>query len=330
MAKEIWRLNAYWLGIEAASWTEATTKVRIPVNDANLSPKVTNMKDDSWIGVIDEYSDSDTTQEWSEFTATWIARSQTLWYMILMTLWTAWAPSLVETWVYSHTFTRLNNNNHPSASIVRDNTTQEEVALYHMMNTFAMNFVVGDYVRFDMASLWKKIADDTGNTPTYLTWTDDEQFKVSKAEIKFATNLAWLWAASAVCLQSFNMSIEKNVLPIYCTNSTEPDTLHNQQFGITWDFEAIYDSDVYKDLFTNQTNQAVQIEVTWETLIGSTEYNKLTIQLANVNLDEWDRSTDNNAIMNQTAWFTAKYSISDTQSINVVLQNVKTTQYAWT
>jgi hypothetical protein len=44
--------------------------------------------------------------------------------------------------VYSHAFTRKNDNSHPSATIFHDNATQEEKSLYHMLDTLDIDFEV--------------------------------------------------------------------------------------------------------------------------------------------------------------------------------------------
>jgi hypothetical protein len=64
--------------------------------------------------------------------------------------------------------------------------------------------------------------------------------------------------------------------------------------------EIVYDADTYKTLSQALTKQAIQLEITGTTLIGATQYNKLTIQLASCVLEEWDRSSDNGEIMTQT------------------------------
>lgn len=102
---------------------------------------------------------------------------------------------------------------------------------------------------------------------------------------------------------------------------------HNQQLNISGDYEALYDATTYRDYFTANTKKAIQIEVIGSTLIGATQYNKLVIQIARTAIDEWTRSDGQNEIITQTAGFTGEYSLSETQSINISLQNTKSTNY---
>ena len=61
-------------------------------------------------------------------------------------------PTLEETFVYKHSFTVANNNNHQAFTVIADDQTQEESAVYHMMDSLTISGDVGDYVKFDMKS----------------------------------------------------------------------------------------------------------------------------------------------------------------------------------
>jgi hypothetical protein len=92
--------------------------------------------------------------------------------------------------------------------------------------------------------------------------------------------------------------------------------------------EIVYDADTYKDLAIANTKQAVQITITWKTLIWATKYNQLSFTFAAITLEDWDRKITNNEIVNQTFGFSALYSIADTKTISATLQNTISTQYS--
>jgi len=79
---------------------------------------------------------------------------------------------------------------------------------------------------------------------------------------------------------------------------------------------------------TAGTYQAIEIDIVGRTLIGATKYNQITIQFAQVALDEWDRSSDNNAIVTQTMGFTAMYKLGETKTMTIDLTNTLSAQYA--
>ena len=183
-----------------------------------------------------------------------------------------------------------------------------------------------------ITSIWKGITDTSWSTPSFITL--DEPFLVSNMCIKYASNVAWLSWATPVPVQSVNFEIAKNLTQIFSsasvcgTEAVEFASQHNQNFGITGDMEIVYDSDTYKDLFTAQTKQAMQITITGKTLIGATKYNELSFTFASVSLEDWDRNMSNNEVVNQTFGFTGLYSLTEASSISATLQNTISAQYA--
>lgn len=173
--------------------------------------------------------------------------------------------------------------------------------------------------------------DATGNTPAFTT---ENPFLVSRAQVKFATNVAGLTGASLVPVQSFNLNIEKNLEQIWSTESVAGTealnfaTQHNKDMRVSGDFTIIFDNKTYRDLALNGTLQAIEIKVDGRNLIGATRRDELTIRLNSVILTEWDRDMGNDAIVTQTFGFTALYRLSETSQITATLQNTKSTIYA--
>ncbi len=332
MAKEIGRLHSFWVWIEAIAGTPASIDTWIPLEEGNLKPIIEIVKDESAIWVIEWASDSHVTKTSSEFTAKGIVRSKSFPWVLFATLWTCWAPSLVETWVYTHAMTRLNSNSHPACTVIHDNTTQEEQASYCMVDSLKLAFEIWSQAKFDLKMMGKLFANTTGNTPTFVTL--DEPFLVSNMCVKFASTVAGLTGATPVPVQSVNFEIAKNLNQIYSTSTTCGTEVlnfasqHNQQMDITGDMEIIYDADTYKTLAIANTQQAIWITITGKTLIGATKYNQLTFVFANTRLEDWDRSMSNNEIVSQTFGFSSMYSVGDTSSISATVQNTISAQYA--
>lgn len=332
MAKEIGRLSSFALGIEATPGTAGTIDTWIPLESANLKPVTEVIKDESGIGNIVSPMDAHVTKKMSEFDAKGIARPTSFGYLLLLALGTAGTPSLVETGVYSHAFAVKNDNNHPSATIIHDNQTQEEQAVYNMLDSLTLTGEASQYLKFDAKLKGRSPTNTTGNTPAY-TATGETPFLVTKASIKFATNVAGLAGASRVPVQNFKLTIDKNLEQIFSTSSDGTEALefasqHNKNMAIKGDFEILYDNGTYKTLALAGTLQAIEITLEGRALIGATKYESLTIQLASVVLEDWGRSDDNNNIVTQSFGFTAMYKLAETKAITATLQNTKTTIYA--
>jgi len=323
---EIGRKQSFGLGLETTPGTAVSATAWIPVESAKLKHDVPKIKDTNSFGVIDEQVDSHISKEMSELSLNGIARSQTLGYLLKMALGTAGSATLVETAVYSHAFTRLNTNAHPSATVYCDNGVEDERAPHHMLDTLDFDITNGEYVKFNAMTKGGKIASTT-SSPSFLTGTADEQFRASKTTVKIASDISGLSGASAITLEAVKLSIKKNPVQKFALGATTMAVNANQHFTVVGDISVTYNATTYRDLFTANTKKAMQIEIEGSTLIGATKYNKITIQLAQVHLESWERSDANNDLVTETFGFEAEYSFTDTQTMNVVLQNKKTTDY---
>lgn len=314
------------LGIETVSGTPVAATNWIPTEEFSMKAIVDKTTDSNAFGIIDEVSGSVISKEMTETTAGGIVRSQSIGVLLKLALGAVAAPVLAETGVYTHAFTRLNSNAHPSATVIDNNWTSDAQAPYCMLDTLEIDAQVGEYVKFKTTFKGGKMASATA-TPTFLTGTADEAFVASKVTVKTATNIAGLSSGTAITLQNVKLSLSKNVLQIFKLGSTTVDANVNQQFGVTGDFEAIYDATTNRDLFTANTKKAIQIEIEGSTLVGATKYNKITIQLASVQFSTWDKKTGNNDIVTETVGLVGEYSFTDTQTMNVSLVNTKSTTY---
>ncbi len=323
---EIWRKRSFGLGFETTAGTAVSATAWFPVENATLDHSLEKIKDGNSKGIIDEITDSYIAKEMSELSMEGIARSQTIGNLLKMALGTVGSATLVETAVYTHAFSRANTNAHPTATVYCDNSLEDERAPFHVLDTLDIDIKSGEYVKFNAKTKGGKI-ESTTSSPSFLTGTSDEMFRASKATIKIATDIAGLSGASAITLEGVKFTIKKNPVMRFALGATTPSVNANQQFNVVGDLTVTYNANTYRDLFTANTKKALQIEIEGSTLIGATKYNKITIQFAQVHLESWKRSSGNNDLLTETFGFEAEYSVGDTQTMNVVLQNNKSSNY---
>ena len=330
MAKEIGRLNSFWLGIETTKGTEIAASVYIPLTAGKIIPEVvkTNVEEGRW--VIDQVSDSYVTQKMTRLTGTWSVKSNSFGYIGLLAFGTAWAPVEVEIGVYTHAFTRKNDNNHPSATVYGINTTQQEKSTYHMIDTLDFTFAIGEKAEFSVATVGQKLENSSWNTAAFTS--GDEDFIVNCAEVKIADDVAGIAWATPVSLQNMSLSIQKNLMQIFGTRTAsdcqyEFESQHNQQFAVSGDFEITFDSKAYQEIYEDGDVKAVQIEFVGRTLVGATEFNKVTFLLPKVSFESFDKTDSNDTIVSQTIGFISMYDATN-GTISMTLQNNKSTQYA--
>lgn len=237
---------------------------------------------------------------------------------------TNWTWTLTATAVNTfnaHMFSVLNSNVHPSFTIYDKDPVASSYAPFMMINNFELSCAVEDYVRFTADFQWKQMqAVDTTLTPAYA---DEPAFTASMAWVRFANNESWLDSAEEICMQNFRIAIAKNLADIQCFGSTDIDALYNQQFGVEWDFEALYSSTTLRDYALDSTKKAVRFYVENN---GST-FSAMYIDLMKVWLNAWTKTDNNNEIIKQTMWFTWQYSANDWATIEVLLINSNSTWY---
>lgn len=160
--------------------------------------------------------------------------------------------------VNAHFFERLNSNNHPTFTLYDDDPVAGAKAPYCMVNSFELTCEVADYVKFSAEFMGKQMQTATAQNPAYA---DEAPFLASMAGVCFAANETGLNNASTQCMQNFRLTINKNLTDIQCFGSTDIDSLHNQQFTVDGDFEALYTSTTLRDYVINSEKKALRFFV---------------------------------------------------------------------
>ncbi len=225
----------------------------------------------------------------------------------------------------THVFARLNSNNHPSYTLYGVDDVGTFRSPYSMLESLELELKVGDFLRF--ASVWKgQKESSTSATPSFTT--SENHFLSKHANLKLATSLSGLNAASASAVTSVKMTIQKNLEPYQAFGSVDVASIHNKQFKVVGEITALFNATTLKDLVLNSTKKAMRLDLTnSDVTIGSAGNPFLIIDLAQVSFENWSRSAGNDELVMQTLGFEAEFSVTDSESIAMLLQNTKTTVY---
>lgn len=222
-----------------------------------------------------------------------------------------------------HLFSRANSNVHPSATLYDIDPVASSYAPFCMLNSFEISCAVADYMKFSAEFQWKQMQAISSDIPT-PAYADEPAFTSSMAWVRFADSEAWLNDATEICMQNFRVAINKNLTDIQCFGSTDINALYNQQFGVEWDFEALYDSTTLRDMALNSSKKALRFYAEFWT---GDDFSAIFVDLMKVWLNEWTKTDNNNELTKQTMWFVGQYNNSDWATIEVVLINGNTTWY---
>lgn len=238
----------------------------------------------------------------------------------------------VDTTTYAsakwHFFSRDNTNSHPTVTMYDNDPVATQKSTYWMINSLEISASVGEYVKFT-AELWgKKMESGWVQTPSYTTQTE---FIARDAKVYFADTESDLNSATASCMQSFKVNFNKNLKEIQCFGSDDIDSIHNQQFTIDWDMEAIFDSETLRGYVINSTKKAFRMELinTTATAIVAWVYPSIIIDGMKAWFNSRDKSDSNNDIVTQTMWFTGQYDTTTSATTEILLITDTATPYEY-
>jgi len=316
----IGRLSAIWIGKESTAWQVASITTWIPFDTGEIKPVIESIKDTWSYWVIDENYDSKVVKNMSELSLGWVVRDDFIWDILLATLWISEAPVDNGDGTYTHKFERKNDNTPITYTAYNSNPVWDEVATNMAVDSLDIELNTGDYVKFTLNMKGKALTTPANEeTPAY---TDQKEFLVANAEVKFADTIWDLDSATAVKLKNIKFTINKNLMDYQAIGSTDVECIFNQQFSVSWDLEALFSDTTLRDYVLQNQKKAMRI-----TAISSDWQSKLQFDFARLSFADWGKSTDNNNIVSQTMGFNAEFSATDWKTISAELTNSRDTQY---
>lgn len=231
---------------------------------------------------------------------------------------------------YGHFFERLNTNAHPSFTMYASDDVGDERAAYCMVDTFELSVAVGEFAKFNVNMKGKQLSSTSSQTPSYSA---DNPFLAKHAEVYFGDAESDLNGASASSVQSFKLTINKNLTDVMEFGDTDISTLHNQQFTINGDLEAIYNATTFRDYVANSTKKACRLEFINNAVTAlysdgaQSIYPSLIIDMARLSFEEWSKSEDNNNLVTQSMGFSGEYKAADTMTLEILLINDNSSGY---
>ncbi len=320
MATKIGRLINVGGAIESSRGSaEDAATFWFPKVDFDFNPRADYAIEDSGLGVIDGRSDAKVVEKLGEGSFGGIIYDKCFGLLLAVCLGT-WSTGEVTDSSYTHSFTRLNSNQHPALTIFHDDGNEDEKFALGMLNSLTINAVVKDFVKYS-AGFMSKIGVATASTPSYSA---ENIFLATHVTVKFAASVAALGTASATAVRAFNLTINKNVEDWMDLGSTDPADIVNKAFVVSGDLEAIYDDEVIRDFVLDGTKKACLITIeNTDVTIGTETNPKLEITLAPMSFRDWGRATGQDDIIAQTVAFDGNFNLSDAKTLSIQLVNTQ-------
>lgn len=277
----------------------------------------------SAIGVLDKYSQAEITQTWAEGSLAGKITDQTF-GLLLFGLFGSHSAALhsAETVVYDHTYAESQSNSPQSLTIVRVDPNQTLAYPLGMIKSMEVDVKAGDFVRHNTAFISQPGATTTA-TPAYIA---ENEFKAKYAVVKMATSVGGLSAATAIPINNFKLTIDKDASQYWIIGQNNPQDIFAQDTTITGEFQLLYaDNTYFTPRFAN-TIEAISITImNTDVTIGTSANPTLTFTLPQTYLNTFKVDTTLDGMVQQTIDFTATYSLSAGYAITTVLTNTVAT-----
>jgi len=327
MAKIIGRRLSIGIAKEAVRGTALDPTYWLPKMELTQDDKIEQIVDESSVGVIEDAQNADVVLKSSDGELKGRINDTSFGLWILSALGTEAAPALVETGVYDHAFSVSQSAQHPSltVSVSEANAGVGLRFALSMVDSLEMNVELARYAEYTAKFRGNTSAVDSV-TPSY---TAENIFLPQHGELKLATSLAGLDAASAISIKKFTLTISKNLEDDQVIGNVNASDRLNKQFMVEGSMELLYEDRTFIDtLLVGDAARALRIRLTNSAVtIGATSNPRLTIELAKVKISEVARSQGNNDIIRQTVNFKGFYSLTDAKMITAVLRNTLSAAY---
>jgi hypothetical protein len=319
MSNQIARLRQVGIAKETTKGTAVAPSLWVPVTRFSPNPLVAVKRKDGAIGRIESSHGSEIVTKHCEPSLEGYLTDRAAGLLFLFSL-GAVNTGAASAGVYPHTFSVLNGNEHPSATLSFKDLNLSKQIPFSLSNTFSIEATVDDYVKFAASFIGKFEADGTLSPSFYAT---DNAFIGRHVSIKIANDIAGLGAANAVALQNASLEIAKNAQAVFGLGSVEPVSVRNGQLDISGSITAIQNDSAWRDLFTGNTKKAMQITIeNTDVAIGSgSGHPKIVITLAQVNFNPYKEDDKLEDLIKETIDFTAAFDLTANKAIEVVVYN---------
>lgn len=314
-----WKKRTIGIGIETQRGVAVKPIYWFPRTDYAVQPKMEVKNDEGNVGTLVSSIDSHVTKQWSEWSFWGKVYPNGIGYFLYCVL--GKVNTVASGSNYKHTFSVEEVNTHPTFTLA----THDPVADFEYPLTVVESIqlsaeVGGDYM---VSVNTKGRKGQTPATPNTTNFVNEESFVATDIKVYIADNASGLDTADNICLQSFDVVINKNTEAIECLSLEDPKDYINKQITIEGGLEMYWEDNTYRDIAFNDIAKALRIEAIDKSILINGANPELTIDLPKVKINDWTDTVALGDTIKQSIKFTAHYSIADSKAINIELINTK-------
>lgn len=209
------------------------------------------------------------------------------------------APSTAGVGPYTHTYTLSNTNQHKSLSLYWKDPDRSDMYQLGMVNSFQISVEPNGIVSYTVGFMSKVGKDWTSLTPNFTSLGN--KFLHQHVQVRLASSIAGLAAATPISLKSLELNINKNTVYDSVMGTVEPEDILNQQLSVEGSLNLNLEDDTYRAYMLDGTYRAMEVKF----LRSSSS--TLTFQFPRVDFTEWEPDYTLNEIAKQSINFKANY-----------------------
>jgi hypothetical protein len=314
------------LAPEAVRGTATATAERtVRKVTCNLIPRAERVVDDTTFGRLEDAERVRTVRRWSEGDVSGIVHADVIGYYLL-NLYGAPESTPVAGSITDHVFELEQSIQHPTLTFfVKDGEVRQEKIAGGVVSQFELTAATDNYVRYNATFLGKEGEDDASELPEL---ENEYDFVSRDITVQIAENEGALADAPAIKLKNLSINWNPNAEADWVFGSYSPDNIYNKQFVIEGEFEKNFTDETFKDLYEGDDFRYMKITIEGEAeLGGGGQKPTITVLLYKVQITDWNRSSEGDALAVETVSFKAFYNTEDGKQSQVTVRNL-TESYA--
>lgn len=315
--EHIGRQTGFGVAVEGSRGTAETASSRWIRVLPSFLPKVEKVIDESPFGRLEESATSRRVKAWYEGEITGNLHADSIGYLLYQ-LYGAVNTATVTGAVKDHTFTLEQSILHDTLSFFVKDPVKNEVYNGGVVGSLEISATMDEILTFS-ASLLARDSDTSTEEVTYETEYD---FVGKDITIKVADTEGGLAGATAIKAKTLTINWDAGAIADYVFGADTPNDIYNGRMAIDVTFERNYTDQTFENLYKADTAKYMQITIAGDTVLTGSNRPTITLTLNKVQVQEWDKSDDADALATETVTLKAFYNTTDNEQSTVVLRNV--------
>lgn len=314
MTKFVGRRGIFGIAKESSRGVPKAPTEWIPRITASFDDKTDTARQEEGLGVLADSDSNFALRSYSEGDIEFDLNDRQI-GMILTSL-IGSSPNITGGPTYTHAFTLSNSNQHQSMSVYYEDPDFFFVYPGVVVDSLEIT-AEPDKIVQGKATLKGRVHRDWTNQTQDFT-TVGNKFLQQHAQIKIASNLAGLAAATPISVKSLKLTIAANAERDNVLGTSEPEDILNHQFSVEGELTLNKEDATYRNYMLLGTYKSM--DITFNRATNSS----LQFQFPRVDFSEWEQDRSLNDIVTQTIQFKANYDFANTQDIITTCSLVNT------